>query len=62
MKTHTIRDVKYWYDCVWWAARYDADGNQIGDAVHAASRDGIMREIDACLPARLPTTPSEDWD
>jgi len=54
--------VKYWYDCVWWAARYDADGNQIGDAVHAASRDGIMREIDACLPARLPTTPSEDWD
>ena len=52
MKTYKLRDVKYWFDRetrVWWAARYDADGNQIGNAVHSPSRDGIRREIDACL-------------
>jgi hypothetical protein len=50
--------VRYWFDRetrVWWAARYDAAGNQIGDAVHAATRDGIRAEIDACL-----TPPSLD--
>jgi hypothetical protein len=53
VKTYRLRDVRYWFDRetrVWWAARYDADGNQIGNAVHAATRDGIRREIDACFP------------
>jgi hypothetical protein len=50
MTTYKIRDVKYWFDRetrVWWAARYDADGNQISHGVHAASREGIRREIEA---------------
>jgi hypothetical protein len=49
--------VRYWFDRetrVWWAARYDACGNQIGDAVHAATRDGIRREIEACLKPSSP--------
>ena len=52
MNTYTLRDVRYWLNRetrVWWAARYDSNGNQIGDAVHAATRDGIRKEIDACL-------------
>ena len=57
-KIYKLRDVQYWLNRetrVWWAARYDAAGNQIGDAVHAATRDGIRAEIDACL-----TPPSLD--
>ena len=52
MSTYRLRDVRYWLNRetrVWWAARYDSNGNQIGDAVHAATRDGIRKEIDACL-------------
>ena len=43
---HAGDGVQYWYDrstrC-WWAARFDAAGNQIGNADHGYSR----REIEA---------------
>jgi hypothetical protein len=52
MKTHTSGDVRYWYDrstrC-WWAARYDSGGNQIGDAVHAATKSEILFAIETTL-------------
>jgi hypothetical protein len=48
MKTHYVRNVRYWYDrptrC-WWAAQFDDAGNQMGDAVYAATRDGIWFAI-----------------
>jgi hypothetical protein len=52
VSTYRLRDVRYWLNRetrVWWAARYDSNGNQIGDAVHAATRDSIIKEIDAHL-------------
>lgn len=48
MKTYTLRDWKYWYDpsthC-WWAARRDEKGNQIGDALNAATQALIITYI-----------------
>lgn len=53
MKVHkqTIdgRNFEHWYDrhtrC-WWAAEFDAEGNQIGAAEHAYTRDEILSQVD----------------
>lgn len=55
MKIHNLQDgVQYWYDkstrC-WWAARFDASGNQIGKAIDAATRAEIVRLARAYLQA-----------
>lgn len=54
MKIHKAGGVEYWYDrsvrC-WYAAKRDADGNQIGNAVHAATREGIAHAIKTVLRA-----------
>ncbi len=47
MKIHTLKaGVQFWYDrstrC-WWAAQFDARGNQVGKAIDAATRGEIVR-------------------
>ena len=48
MKIRRIGNVQYWYDgnagvrC-WWAAEFDAEGNQVGDAVDAYTKDEIVQ-------------------
>lgn len=49
MKIHYYRGGwQYWYDhstrC-WWAAKFDKDGNQVGDAIHAARKWEVVGEI-----------------
>lgn len=48
MNIYRFGMIQYWYDrstrC-WWAAEFDADGNQEGDAVHAYTKDEITREV-----------------
>lgn len=52
MKIYKIEDWEYWYDrsamskC-WWAARFDAEGNQTNDAIHAYSKDDIVNAINS---------------
>lgn len=46
MKIHQHTDrIEYWYDpstrC-WWAREVDEESNQIGDAEHSYTRDGIL--------------------
>ena len=39
---------QYWYDRMtraWWAAIFDAEGNQVGDAIHAYTKAEIEMEI-----------------
>jgi hypothetical protein len=48
MKIHKILDWQYWYDrtCrVWYAARFDAEGFQIGDCIDAAAKEQIVQYI-----------------
>lgn len=54
MKIHTKtidgRTFQFWFDRTqggnWWAAEFDADGNQIGGAEFSGTREGIMTQID----------------
>lgn len=53
MKIHHLTNgVQFWYDRAtrcWWAARFDAEGNQVGQAEHAASRreiEQIAKELE----------------
>ena len=49
MKTYALRDWLYWYDRAsrcWWAAQHDAEGNQIGEALNAATRPLIITYIE----------------
>jgi len=45
MKIHYYKDFQYWYDrsnrC-WWIARFDSDGNQIGAANHAYTKEEVL--------------------
>jgi hypothetical protein len=55
MKIYKINNVEFWYDRsqrVWWASLKDANGNQIGNAVHAATRDGIKYAIKTLYPIK----------
>jgi hypothetical protein len=62
---HAGDGVQYWYDrgtrC-WWAARFDAAGNQIGNADHGYSRREIKAIADDMRmeTRRNTTTPSEE--
>lgn len=54
VKIHTAPGgVQFWYDrqtrC-WWAARFDEDGNQIGQAVHAYTRQEIEQAAQDLIP------------
>lgn len=48
MKIYQLRDWEYWYDrstrC-WWAARLDASGYQIGEAINAYTKAEILQLI-----------------
>lgn len=49
MKIYTKDDWQYWYDrsyrC-WFAARYDLQGNQLGDSIFAYSKKQLELYID----------------
>lgn len=46
--TYKGANFEHWYDrstqC-WWLARFDTEGNQIGDAQHEFTKDGIVSMI-----------------
>ena len=48
MKIYKMKNYEFWYDkntrC-WWAAKYDKNHNQIGDAFHAYTKEEIKNEI-----------------
>lgn len=45
MNIYRVGMVEYWYTrsyrC-WWCAEYDAEGNQVGDAEHAYTKEEII--------------------
>lgn len=44
-KNHKFKDWEYWYDRpskTWWIAKFDSEGNQIGDAEHGATKELIL--------------------
>lgn len=52
MKTYKTKSGwQYWFDAnagqVWYAAKFDENGNQIGDAINAHSRKQIKQAIGA---------------
>jgi hypothetical protein len=51
MKIYTKNNWQYWFDRspgqnVWYAAKFDAEGNQISDAFHAHSKNEIQYLIE----------------
>ena len=48
MKVYRLGMVEYWYDRSyrnWWCREVDADGNQVGDADHAYTKDEILARV-----------------
>jgi len=56
MKFYHIGVWQYRYDpstkC-WWAAEYDAEGNQIGEAIDSYAKDDIIRSVKMEINAAL---------
>ena len=48
MKIYNFGNVEYWYDrstrC-WWCAEFDNEKNQVGEAVHAYTKDEIIAVV-----------------
>lgn len=49
MKVHKLQDCQYWYDRAfrcWFAARFDCEGNQVGECVDAYTKAEIVQLIE----------------
>lgn len=49
MKIYKLNDFEYWYNRsyhTWYAIRLDAEGNQVGDALFAYSKEQIKLYIE----------------
>lgn len=48
MNVYKFGMIEYWYTrsyrC-WWCAEYDEEGNQVGDADHAYTKDEILARV-----------------
>lgn len=52
MKVYKYKSYEYWYDRsyrTWYAIKLDAEGNQIGDAIDAYTKQEIVKYIEMDL-------------
>jgi hypothetical protein len=55
MKIYKHKSFEYWYDRsykIWYAAEFDSEGNQICDAIFAATKELIIKDIDMELKCK----------